>query len=232
MNNFIQISDCHIDDTEQSMGVNTHQNLQTIIKKILSINIDALLISGDLSHNGTTDSYQALKKLLSPVKTDIFIIAGNHDNLDNLADLFKKQLFNQFTLGSWEIISVDSVQADKTSGYLTQEVLIDLDKHLENSNAKYILVVLHHPIVPMNSNWDDSLSLENPKDLFKILEKHPKIQAVLFGHAHEAAEFRQNNLRIISCPSTALQFNNESRIGFNHYTLNDDGQLDYYTQWL
>jgi hypothetical protein len=27
MHHFIQISDCHIDDTEQSLGVNTHQNL-------------------------------------------------------------------------------------------------------------------------------------------------------------------------------------------------------------
>ncbi len=232
MNHLIQISDCHIDDTEQSMGVNTHQNLTNIIKEITTVSSDALIISGDLAHNGTMKSYEVLKHILAPIQTDIFIISGNHDNADNLSAVFKKNLFNQFTLGPWEIISVDSVQADKTSGYLTQEALTDLDKRLKNSNAKYNLVVLHHPVIPMNSSWDDTLSLENPKDLFKVLDKYPKIQAILFGHAHEAAEFKKNNLRVISCPSTALQFNNESRIGFNYYTLKDNGRLDYYTQWL
>ncbi|HIM58352.1 MAG TPA: 3',5'-cyclic adenosine monophosphate phosphodiesterase CpdA [Gammaproteobacteria bacterium] len=232
MNHLIQISDCHIGDSELSMGVNSHQNLTNIIKQISTVKSDALLISGDLAHNGTVKSYEILKHILTPIQSDIFILSGNHDDANNLSTVFNKNLFNQFSLGVWEVISVDSVQVDKTSGYLTRQALIELDKRLKNSNAKYNLVVLHHPIVPMNSNWDDSLSLENPKDLFEVLVKYPKIQAVLFGHAHEAAEFSQDNIRIISCPSTALQFNNESRIGFNHYTLHDNGQLDYDTQWL
>jgi Icc protein len=41
----------------------------------------------------------------------------------------------------------------------------------------------------MNSEWDDALSLENPQDLFAVLDKYPKVQAVLFGHAHESVEF-------------------------------------------
>jgi hypothetical protein len=32
--------------------------------------------------------------------------------------------------------------------------------------------------------------------------------------------------------STATQFNDEQRIGFNYYTLFDDGRLDYETQWI
>ncbi len=229
---FVQISDCHIDDFKNTMGVNTHVNLKKIISRIININIDVLLISGDLTHNGTITSYKTLQQILSPVQTRLLVISGNHDIDNNLNAIFSKNLSNQFTLGKWEIITTNSVQKSKTSGFLTKDELIKLDFSLTQSTAKYILIVLHHPIVPMNSTWDDLLSLENPKALFNVLDKYPKIQAILFGHAHQAAEFSRLGVKIISCPSTALQFNNEVRIGFNHYTLHDNGQLTIDTQWI
>ncbi len=232
MKHFIQISDCHIDDNDQVMGVDSHENLKKIIDKITTLKSDALLISGDLTHNGTRQSYKKLKKILAPIKSDIFAISGNHDDLENLNIELGTYLFNTATLGAWEIIAIDSVQVNRTSGFVSAVALNELDKQLQTSKAQYNLIVLHHPIVPMNSDWDDALSLENPQDLFAILDKHHKIQAVLFGHAHEAAEFKKNGLKIIACPSTALQFNNEKRIGFNYYTLFDDGQLTYETQWI
>ena len=232
MKHFIQISDCHIDDNAQTMGVNSHVNLAKVVDKIITLKSDALLISGDLTHNGTPHSYKKLKEILTPIKTDIFMIAGNHDDPDNLANEFGDCLFDCITLDAWGIINIDSVQTGKTNGFVTKNTLTALDKQLQHSNAKYNLIVLHHPIVPMNSEWDDALSLENPQDLFSVLDKHPKVQAVLFGHAHESAEFDKNGLKIIACPSTAVQFNNEKRIGFNYYTLFDDGDLGYETQWM
>ena len=229
--NFIQISDCHIDDNPQSMGVDTHQNLARIINEITPIKSDALLISGDLTHNGTPDSYAKLKELLTPVQSDIFVIKGNHDS-GNLMTLFSECLFKKISLGKWDIISIDSVQANKTSGYLSKNALFALDDQLNQSTADFVIVMLHHPIVPMNSTWDDALSLENPQDLLAVLDKHAKIRAVVVGHAHESAEFNRQDLKIIACPSTAVQFTDEKRIGFNDYTLNDDGRLECETRWI
>ncbi len=231
VHNFIQISDCHIDDNPQSMGVDTHQNLARIINEITPIKSDALLISGDLTHNGTPDSYTKLKELLTPIQSDIFVIKGNHDS-DNLTTTFARCLFKKISLGVWDIISINSVQANKTSGYLSKNSLSELNAQLNQSTANFIIVMLHHPIVPMNSTWDDSLSLENPQDLFAVLDKYTKIRAVLFGHAHESAEFNKRGLKIIACPSTAVQFTDEKRIGFNYYTLNDNGRLEYETRWV
>lgn len=231
MAKLIQISDCHIDDQPIVMGVNSHINLKKIIQKINLIDFDALLISGDLTHNGTINAYQILKKILSPIKKPIFIIAGNHDNIQHLEQQFNKNLFKSFTLGNWEVVSVNSVQAEKTSGLTTQTALKELDILLSKSCSNNIMVVLHHPIVPINSNWDDQLSLENPQDLLQILTKHSKIRSVVFGHAHEAAEFSHANFKIILCPSTALQFNQEPKIGFNEFTLGDT-HFNYKTQWI
>ncbi len=228
---FIQISDCHIDDDEICMGVNTHQHLNSIVENISKINTSAVLISGDLTHNGTSTSYQLFKEILSPIDAKMFVFAGNHDNIDNLSQAFNSQLFSQFTLKDWCITHINSVQIGKTSGHVTQQDLQQLDARLNKSSAKYHIITLHHPIVPMNSTWDDNLSLENPDELFEIIDKHPNIKGVIFGHAHESSEFERNGIKIISCPSTALQFTNEKRIGFNSYSLFDDGTLQYNTQW-
>ncbi len=232
MTKFIQISDCHIDDQTLAMGSDTQANLKTIIKEISNLEFDALLISGDLTHNGTLNSYELLQEILSPIKQPIYVFGGNHDNANHLNQIFKNNLFNSFSLGKWSVVSIDSVQPNKTSGWVAKEALKTLDETLKAVNSEHVIVALHHPIVPMNSSWDDELSLENPQDLFQVLNKYSKIRGVVFGHAHEAAEFAHDNFKIISCPSTALQFTSESRIGFNKFDLRDDGQLDWQTQWI
>lgn len=228
----IQISDCHIDDQVESMGVDTHTNLTSVIKVIAKQGCDALLITGDLTHNGTLNSYQVLQHILMPIKSRIVVLSGNHDQIKNLNQVFSEQLISKFSLGNWEIITIDSTQNSKTSGYVTKQALDQLDQDLKNSMAKYNIVTLHHPIVSMQSDWDDSLSLENADELFNVMNKYPKIKAVLWGHAHQASEFNNDDVVLISCPSTALQFDNETRIGFNHYRLHDDGKLEYNTQWI
>ena len=230
--NLIQISDCHIDDQVESMGVDTHANLASVVKAVTKHNCDTLLITGDLAHNGTLNSYQVLQRMLMPIKSRIVVLSGNHDQIENLNQVFSEQLISKFSLGNWEIITIDSTQISDNSGYVTKKALDQLAQDLQNSVAKYNIVALHHPIVSMQSDWDDSLSLENADELFNVMNKYPKIKAVLWGHAHQASEFDNNDVALISCPSTALQYDNETRIGFNHYRLHDDGKLEYNTQWI
>ncbi len=230
--NLIQISDCHIDDQVESMGVDTHANLASVVKAVTKHNCDTLLITGDLAHNGTLNSYQVLQRMLMPIKSRIVVLSGNHDQIENLNQVFSEQLISKFSLGNWEIITIDSTQISDNSGYVNKKALDQLAQDLQNSVAKYNIVALHHPIVSMQSDWDDSLSLENADELFNVMNKYPKIKAVLWGHAHQASEFDNNDVALISCPSTALQYDNETRIGFNHYRLHDDGKLEYNTQWI
>ncbi len=232
MKKIIQISDCHIDDDKLAMGTDTQLNLEKIVSEIAKLSFDALLITGDLTHNGTLNAYRRLKELLLPIKQPIYVFAGNHDQAEHLSDIFSDNLFNAITLDNWSIVNIDSVQLGKTSGRVSQASLNALDAQLSNTQSEHVILALHHPVVPMNSSWDDSLSLENPQELFQTLDKHSKIRSIIFGHAHEAAEFTRNKLDIISCPSTALQFTNESRIGFNIYNLHTNGALDWQTQWI
>ena len=229
---FIQISDSHIDDDKLVMGVDSQANLGAIVSMISQKNYDALLISGDLTHNGTLESYQTLQKILDPIETEIYVLPGNHDDLSNLSQVFNKSCLCNFIIDCWEVITIDSVQAGKVSGRLSDEQLYSLSKQISSSSAKYIALCLHHPPVSMQSDWDDEMSLENPEDLFAVIDQYDNIKAVMWGHSHQCSEFNRNDVKLFSCPSTALQFNGFPSIGYNHYTLNDNGEIYCKTKWL
>ena len=229
---FIQISDSHIDNNKLVMGVDSQANLGTIVSLISEKNYDALLISGDLAHNGTLESYLQLQKILNPIKTKIYVLPGNHDDLSNLSQIFYQSFPCNFSIGCWEVITIDSVQVGKVSGRLNDEQLHSLSQQISSSSAKYIALCLHHPPVSMQSEWDDEMSLENPDDLFAVIDQFDNIKAVMCGHAHQCSEFNRNGVKLFSCPSTALQYNGQSGIAYNHYTLNEDGEIYCKTQWL
>ena len=229
---FIQITDSHIDDDKLVMGVDSQANLGAIVSVISQQNYDALVISGDLAHNGTLESYQILQNILDPIETKIYVLPGNHDDLSNLSQVFNKSYLCNFTIDCWEVITIDSVQAGKVSGRLSDKQLYSLSQEISSSSAKYIILCLHHPPVSMQSDWDDEKSLENPEELFAVIDQYDNIKAVLWGHAHQHSEFNRNGVKLFSCPSTALQFNGSSSIGYNHYTLNDNGEIYCKTKWL
>jgi Icc protein len=146
--------------------------------------------------------------------------------------IFNQSSLCNFIIGCWEIITLDSVQSGKVSGRLSDEQLHSLSQQISSSSAKYIALCLHHPPVSMQSDWDDEMSLENPDDLFAVIDQFDTIKAVMWGHAHQCCEFNRNGVKLFSCPSTALQFNGQSGIGYNHYTLNEDGEIYCKTRWL
>jgi len=229
---FIQISDIHIDDDKFVMGVDSQTNLAAIVNFISRQDYDALIISGDLAHNGTLESYQKLQKILYPIETKIYVLPGNHDNLSKLSQIFNQSSFRNLIIGCWEVITIDSVQVGKVSGRLSDEQLHSLSQQISSSSAKYIALCLHHPPVSMQSDWDDEMSLENPDDFFAVIDQYDNIKAVMWGHCHQCSEFSRKGVKLFSCPSTALQFNGQSGIGYNHYTLNEDGEINCKTQWI
>mgnify|MGYP001196482046 FL=1 len=229
---FIQISDSHIDDEKFVMGVDSQANLACIVEHISKQSYDALVFSGDLSHNGTINSYIRINEILKPLDNKPYILPGNHDNKSNLAKKFGNSLLCNFKLNDWEIITIDSVQNEKVSGHLSDQKLQVLTDEIKLSKAKYIVLCLHHPVVPMQSSWNDDLSLENSEEFFSVISQFPRVKAIIWGHAHQSSEFKFGNIKLFSCPSTAVQFCGPLSIGYNHYTLYANGEINCRTRWL
>ena len=173
--------------------------------------IKHIIISGDLTENGLLSEYLQLQHILAKLKNcKIFVLAGNHDNTFNLKKVFTQEQLNNFELGKYNIQLVNSKIINKTEGFIDIKNI----KQLTNS-----ILFIHHPVINMQSDWDDNLSIINKKEFLEFVKPKKDIKMIAWGHSHEAKDFAINHIKMYSCPSTAYQFNSEKQIGFNIYTL-------------
>lgn len=206
MLSFAQISDCHIGKELNN------KNLVKVINEINNLKIKTLVISGDLTENGLLSEYLQLQNILGVLNgVDIFVIAGNHDNNLNLAKVFSQKQMSNFVLENYNIQLINSKIENEVFGNISPD---DINSTLENS-----ILITHHPVINMDSNWDDDLSINNKNEFLQQISLNKNIKMICFGHCHEAKTFKVGEINIYSCPSSAYQFDDKNGIGFNVYEL-------------
>jgi len=248
MINVLQITDTHLfsDPAGELYGVNTRQSLMSVLqhKNISGINSDILLLTGDLSHDETEESYEVLKSLIEPLGIPTYSLPGNHD-----ARVFmEKRLENTTNDGiihavhnQWMFILLDSSVPGAVEGQIRESVLQKLDALLEkNDSAKHVLVAVHHNPIKVGSAWMDRIGVQNGGALFEVLNKYPSVKAVICGHIHQELEARVNNIMVYGTPSSCFQFmpqTPEAEIddkppGYRLLALHDSGKIETQVHWV
>ena len=225
----IHVSDSHIGKENQSMGVNTENHLDQVIQSINQTKTDFVIHSGDISHDGTVESYQKIQQCFLNLQSKLSCIPGNHDNLKVMSRFLDSGI--NIDTRYWKLLSINTVLEGKTEGYVTDEAYKKFELEIE-STRKNTLVVMHHPPISMESSWDDSISLTNSKRFLDIIKRSENIRCVIWGHAHESKTFNYAEKLFVSCPSTAKQFNDETRFGYNILNLKNNGYVELETQWI
>jgi Icc protein len=81
----------------------------------------------------------------------------------------------------------------------------------------------------------DAIGLQNREALFAILDRHPQVKLVVFGHIHQAFDRSRRGVRYLGAPSTCVQFSPnsdefaidaEAQPGFRLLTLYPDGNYE------
>ncbi len=209
----IQLTDLHIlakpDDilygvkTEQSF----HKTLEYVFKNHL--NIDLILITGDLAQTPCHSSYQRIIDTLEKYNTRTICLPGNHDDYSIMHQLINSKLINcnkQLAFKYWQIICLNSQQLGEKGGLLDSNQLELLNDFLQNNASLNTLIALHHPPLPINSPWMDKMILENRDEFFSVLENYPQVKVIICGHIHQQLEKHQENILILGTPSTCFQF--------------------------
>ncbi len=213
----VQASDLHIcQDGKFAYEVSdTLKGLKNFIRHIkkFTFPIDLLIISGDLSDDGTISSYEIIKENLSKLKIPYYIIPGNHDNKKNMATVFydhkylnnyiDNRIFHSFIIDNIKIILLDSVSTGEPHGSLTDGILEALKIELEKSLNS--LVFLHQPPFPSGIGFMDNQPYLNREKLLKILNKAENLLLVGCGHIHRAMFSRKGGVNFSLAPSTAMQ---------------------------
>lgn len=236
----VQLTDSHLFAEAQGklLGMTTRESLQRVIELVTAEqpHIDLILATGDLSQDGTLESYQAFSAMTAMFEAPKRWFAGNHDetlimqHVTQGTDLMSPVV----DIGNWRITLLDSSVSGSVPGYLADDQLQLLAQALSEAPERHHLVCLHHHPVSIDCKWMEPIGLRNPHALFEVLERFPHVKAVLWGHIHQDFDQEYKGLRMLASPSTCIQFKprsegfalDELAPGYRWLRLLPDGVLE------
>jgi len=203
---------------------------------------DAIVLSGDLVQDQPA-AYAHLPPLLAPLGKPVLCIPGNHDLPQVLAASLQQapfQVGGHHDAGRWRILLLDSSVAGQAHGELGAAVLAALALQLHEAGDRHVLIVLHHPPLPLGSAWLDEIGLQDGAALLQLLQAHEHVRGVVFGHAHQVYDATEGRLRLLGTPSTCAQFRPRSAEfalddlppAYRVLQLQANGQIDTRVVWV
>ncbi|WP_338441518.1 metallophosphoesterase [Synechococcus elongatus IITB4] len=232
-----QITDLHLlADPEAALrGCVTTARAAAVFADLKQRSPDLLLLSGDLSEDGSPASYERLRNWVEELGCPAIAIAGNHDQPQCLAEICGRSPFingSVYTVRGWRIIALDSYQPKRVDGWLGAEQLDWLDQRLAEESTPTLLV-LHHPPVPIGVDKMDAIGLKDGSKFLELIARYEQVRLVLSGHAHQAFIQCRGTTTFLGCPATAMQFDQaELPAGWRSLELEADGSWRSQIHWV
>jgi Icc protein len=205
-------------------GVPTRRTLERVLDRVRAEEPDpaAFLLTGDLSQDETKESYRFLSDLFTPFDRPVIALAGNHDDPAAMAAGFAEgggrvSTARSHGLGTWRVVVADTRVPGEVGGALAPKERAALDVALGEEPDRPTLLALHHHPVPTGCAWLDAIALAHPDALFRLLDRHPQVRCVVWGHVHQEQDRTRNGVRLLSSPATCIQF----RPGSAKFALDD-----------
>lgn len=204
-----QISDCHLpaDPQQDYRGIKPHQNLQALLPQVKAMKPDLILATGDLSEDGSLESYALLKTYLDQIDAPVLALPGNHDDPQLLNAVFPGSPVDTIAVSdhsSWRIVRMNSCLPGKPQGFVSEKALSDLEQLLGSQEEKPTLLAVHHHPIPVGNPWIDKYPLVNPQKLLHLIDQFSQIKTVIWGHVHHVFRAERNGTVMLGSPSTAV----------------------------
>jgi len=167
---------------------------------------DALVLGGDLVDDESVAGYRRLNTQLRRLERPVLAMAGNHDDPHRMArHLECAHVHTALTVGGWQLHALDSHLDGSEAGALGDSQLAGFEQRLATSEQPAVVFV-HHPPVSVGSAWIDAIGLTDGDALAALLGRHPRLRAVVCGHAHQAHQFSIHGVAGWTTPATMRQF--------------------------
>jgi len=219
----IQITDTHIHDQQNSSFKKTYPDvsLNKIIQHALHNvnNIHCVVVTGDLTHEGTKSACTRLADLLSQFDCPVYVTPGNHDSDDQIRQHLLNKKINMpenIETEHWQLLFADSHIENQAAGLISDIRLKKLTSQLQQC-SKPALLFTHHPPVKINSLWLDKIGMQNGEYILQQLSCFNHLQAIAFGHIHQPWQSQYQHIEILGTPSTCIQF----RANSENYATDD-----------
>lgn len=212
----VQISDSHISRDHPARTVELKICVQHI--NALDPQPDVVVHTGDVSHDGFAEEYDAARRLLDDLSAPYLVLAGNRDNRQELIRAFAGSDhirlgmdFVQYSVEQFEVrlIIVDTVSGTSNKGRLCQARLAHIERMLVQDTTRPAVLFLHHPpfevkVTPdpfQYESWAEVRALE------AVIAKHSQIRGVFCGHVHQNVESTIGTVQAstVSCITSDLR---------------------------
>lgn len=201
------------------------------------------LVTGDLIQDDSAAAYDRFRELLLPLNMRTHCVPGNHDVRELMRKVCCAPPFSYCAyeeVGDWLIVGIDSCVEDTAGGEVSAAEYERLSDIVIGSQAKHVMVNLHHPPVTLGSAWLDSVGLKNSGKFLERLRTLGRVRLAVFGHAHQAYDDVHEGIRVLGSPSTCRQFLpgsdefavDERPPAYRRITLYTDGSIDTDVVWV
>jgi len=234
MTAILQITDTHIvaEGVLVSGKLDTRAALKRLVSRLCSIQnkigtVDAVLVSGDLSDDGSSESYEQFKALIAPLGLPLHIIPGNHDAREPMRAAFAEQLpvkgpLNwHVQIGKVHMIGLDTLVEGHRHGTLTDETLTYLRNALIRADGAPVLLALHHPPFLSGIRFMDYIGLTNQGAIKQAVSRYSGKMHIVCGHIHSMMLTNIAGHVAISAPSPNSTFEFDQR---------DEAPVGFFTQ--
>lgn len=208
----LQITDSHLRGAPDGevKGWRTKQSLKLSLDAALEHTTlpDAILATGDLSQDGSAESYRHFRDILGAPGVPVYCIPGNHDHPGAMAAELSAPPFHycgDHALGRWRLVMLSTWDGDRGGGRLAPGELRRFRLALERAPEPHVLVVLHHHPVATGS-WLDKVALDNGDEFFAIADSCARLRGIVWGHVHQTQDTHRRGVRMLATPSTCFQF--------------------------
>lgn len=243
----LHVTDPHLfADAEGSLrGTVTQATLAAVLADIdrQGWPADLVAMTGDLIQDDSAAAYDRFVDIMRPLGLPIHCIPGNHDVREIMREKLAGEPFSYcdaVEINNWLITGIDSCLDGDAGGRVSNDELERLASQLRSTAAAHVAVLLHHPPLPMNSKWLDTVGLHNATGFLDLITAAGNVRTAIFGHVHQQFDEMYESVRIIGTPSSCAQFLpgsddfalDDKPPAYRRIILNEDGTIDSELIWL
>jgi Icc protein len=227
----LQLSDTHLVHDEPDPGdpASPDAGVRRTLAALGDRRPDLVLLTGDLTNDGTVEACGRLRALIEPLGAPILATPGNHDLSGTVIEIFGTA--DTMELGAWRIVVVDTTIPGGDDGQVDVDTFCS---RLDAVDPRSTLVALHHP--PESPSTHEMFHLEGATELLDACAARPHVRGIVSGHLHEAFERTAGDIALVGCPSTwyaivhegdTYRLADDEFVGAHLFVLGDDGALSW-----
>ncbi|MBQ4424354.1 MAG: metallophosphoesterase [Lachnospiraceae bacterium] len=212
--NILQITDLHLcEGGAFAFGrADTALSLSRLTDYILSrpFPVDLVAVTGDISTDGSADSYRRAFGELQRLQRPFYITPGNHDDREVLLRVYREFCPEQ-TAVRWPFYCIekdeialaflDSSSPGQSGGSVSDEGLRALSEAVQRTEKPFLLFLHHAPFRTGYTVMDEPFP--QAERIPEILKERPG-SLICCGHIHAAVLTHRQGVPVFVCPPAAM----------------------------